>query len=51
MARPANVLIDILTFVIVISIAATVAWLINPQILSLGCSVLPNTLQRFLNCL
>jgi len=51
MARPSNVLIDVLIYAIVIAIALGTTWLINPQIFSIGCSVLPNILQRVLDCL
>jgi len=48
MTRSLNVLIDILIYAIVISIASGIAWLINPQVVSIGCSALPHTLQRVL---
>ena len=50
MNRWLNLFIDILSFVIVISIALVIAWLVNPQILTIACSYLPNFLQVLLGC-
>ena len=50
MAKQSNLLVDIFSFVIVISIGAGIAWLVNPQILRIVCSYLPNVLQVVLGC-
>ena len=51
MPKRSNMLVDLLSFAVVISIALGAVWLINPQLFSIGCSVLPNMLQRALGCL
>jgi hypothetical protein len=50
MARGLNLFTDILSFVIVVSIALVIAWLVNPQIIRIACSYLPNFLQVVLGC-
>jgi hypothetical protein len=45
-----NWFFDILSFVIVVFIVGGIAWLLNPQIFTRACSVLPNTLQGILAC-